>query len=50
VIETATRSDNFFYKKVEIYAPAVDETDWTLLQAAYSGDEQRRRLEQDVEF
>ena len=33
--ETATRSDNFFYKKVEIYAPAVDETDWTLLQTAY---------------
>lgn len=33
--ETATRSDNFFYKKVEIYAPAVDETDWTILQTAY---------------
>ena len=33
--ETATRSDNFFYKKVEIYAPAVNETDWALLQTAY---------------
>ena len=33
--ETATRSDNFFYRKVEIYAPAVNEADWALLKAAY---------------
>jgi PKD repeat protein len=33
--ETATRCDNFFYKKVEIFAPSVNEADWALLKAAY---------------
>ena len=33
--ETTTRSDNFFYTKVEIAAPGIDETDWQTLQTAY---------------
>lgn len=33
--ETSTRSDNFFYKKVEIGMPTMDEEDWNILQAAY---------------
>lgn len=33
--ETATRSDNFFYKKVEISAPSVNEDDWTLMSTVY---------------
>jgi PKD repeat protein len=33
--ETATRSDNFFYQKVEIDMPTMDEEDWLMLQQAY---------------
>ena len=33
--ETATRSDNFFYQKVEIDMPTMDEEDWLILQQAY---------------
>ena len=33
--ETATRSDNFFYQKVEIGMPTMDEEDWNILQTAY---------------
>ena len=33
--ESNTRSDNFFYTKVEIAAPSVDETDWQTLMTAY---------------
>ncbi len=33
--ETATRSDNFFYKKVEIGMPTMDQEDWDILQTAY---------------
>lgn len=33
--ETNSRSDNFFYTKVEIVAPSVDETDWLILKEAY---------------
>ena len=33
--ETATRSDNFFYQKVEIDMPTMDEEDWLILQTAY---------------
>lgn len=33
--ETSTRSDNFFYKKVDIAAPSVDEADWEALKTIY---------------
>lgn len=33
--ETSTRSDNFFYAKVDIAPPSVDEADWLTLEAAY---------------
>lgn len=33
--ETTTRSDNFFYWKVEIVPPRVNEDDWLILQDAY---------------
>lgn len=33
--EVNNRSDNFFYKKVEIAMPQMDEADWQLLQTAY---------------
>ena len=34
--ETETLSDNFFYRKVEIGAPIVNEADWTVLRTAYA--------------
>ena len=33
--ETSTLSDNFFYQKVEIAMPTMDQEDWDILQAAY---------------
>lgn len=33
--ETNNRSDNFFYTKVEIAPPSVDEADWLILETAY---------------
>ena len=33
--ETASYSDNFFYKKLEIDAPLLDDEDWKILKAAY---------------
>ena len=33
--ETTTRSDNFFYWKVEIAPPSVNEADWLILKEAY---------------
>ena len=33
--EVNNRSDNFFYKKVEIAMPQMDKADWQLLQTAY---------------
>lgn len=33
--ETATHSDNFFYQKVDIAMPTMDEGDWIILQQAY---------------
>ena len=34
--ESATRSDNFFYRKVEIAMPTMDEADWNQLKAIYA--------------
>ncbi len=33
--ETSTRSDNFFYLKVDIGMPTMDEEDWVILKRAY---------------
>ena len=33
--ETTSHSDNFFYKKLEIDAPVLDNEDWEILKAAY---------------
>ncbi len=34
--ETSIHSDNFFYKKIEIAAPSLEETDWQTLKEAYT--------------
>ena len=51
--ETETRSDNFFYQKVEIAMPTMDEEDWNILQTAYeqmgSGEGWTRPWNFDVE-
>ena len=33
--ETSVRSDNFFYKRIDITAPSLHEEDWQILQEAY---------------
>ena len=33
--ETSTRSDNFFYQKIDIAMPTMDDTDWALLKQVY---------------
>lgn len=51
--ETATHSDNFFYKKVRIAMPSMSDEDWNLLKSAYqqmgSGDGWTQPWDFDVE-